>query len=52
MLDYMRDVEDGSVVGRDVSVVGEKEVTACAAFRFGLIEVAGVAVDREGHFAR
>ena len=51
MLDYVRNVEDGSIVGRDVRVVEEKEVAACSAICLGLVEVAGVAVDREGHFA-
>ena len=51
MLDSMHDVEDGSIIGQDVSVVGEKEVAACLAFYLGLVEGAGVAVDREGHVA-
>ena len=41
VLDYVRHVEDGSIVGLDISVVGEKKW-----LRF--VEVASAAVDSEG----
>ena len=51
MFDYVRDVQDGSIVGRDVSVVRKEEVSSGSAFGFGLAEVAGVAVDSKDHVA-
>ena len=48
----VHDVEDGSVVGRDVSVIGEKEVVTCFAFCLGLVEIVSVAFDREDGVAR
>ena len=52
MLDYVRDVEDGSIVGRNFRVVGEKEMSTCLAPGLGLVEVACVAVYRECHVTR
>ena len=49
MFDDVRDVEDGSIVGWDVGVVGKEEVATGAAFGFELAEVAGVAVDGKDH---
>ena len=51
VLDYVHNVKDGSVVGWDISVVGEKVVVACSAFCLGLVEVASVAADCEGRLA-
>ena len=44
MFDDVNDVEDGTVVGRDVSVCGEEEVSSRAASGLGLVEVARIAV--------
>ena len=51
MFDDMRNIEDGTNVGRDFIVVGEKEVSTSAATGFGLAEVACIAVACKYHVA-
>ena len=44
MLDDVRYVENGAIIGWNCGVVGEEEMVACSALRFGLTEIAGVAI--------
>ena len=49
MFDDMDKVQDGSIVGHDVSSGGQKEVAVDAAACFGLTEVTSVAVGSKDH---
>ena len=51
MFDDVCDVEDGTVVGRYVSPIGEEEVPTGSTARFWFAEITGIAVCRKFHFA-
>ena len=51
MFDDVRNVENGSIVRRNVGAIGEEEVATCSAASLWFAEVAGVAVARKNHVA-
>ena len=52
MLDDVRYVKNGAIIGWNCGVAGEEEMDACLALQFGITEIVGVAIYIEYHVAR
>ena len=49
MLDDVRYVKNGAIIGWNCGVAGEEEMPACSALSFGITEISGIAMYRYYH---